>query len=108
MILLNAIEEALEVALMFPCALVLISFKWGVLDVCAAVLAPVLWLKTWLAKARQVVLANILTVDFQCSAMSRVFLSKGQGGQDESSWCRQFKVSHVRGIVSVSDSLFGC
>lgn len=45
MILLNATEEAFEIALMFPRTLVLVSLEGSVFDVCATMLAPILWLE---------------------------------------------------------------
>jgi len=70
MVFLNALQESPEVALVLARVLVLFALERSVLDICATVLAPVLWLlhrismiyhreSGWL----------VLTVDFQCSDM---------------------------------------
>lgn len=48
MILLNALEKSFEVALMFARAFMLLSLERSVLDVYAAVFAPILGLYSWL------------------------------------------------------------
>lgn len=49
----------------------------------------------------QVVLVNILTVDFQCSDMSQRFFEVVRPGtsQDVLSRCSRFQVSHVSDIM---------
>lgn len=72
MVFLNALQEPPEVALMLPGVLMLFALERSVLDICATVLAPVLWLGhrvSTLGQSESRIV--VLTVDFQCSDICR-------------------------------------
>ena len=72
--ILNAFQEASEIALMFACSFMLRSFEFGILDVGTAVLAPVFWLSCQMSAVARIWMGRSagvqVTVDFQYSDMS--------------------------------------